>query len=443
MCAIAVGKSVGPMLEIMKHRGPDGMGIVKCGDLEFGMARLAIIDTHSEGLCPIEIDGRVLVFNGEIFNYIELRDELEKLGVRFRTESDSEVLLRAYIQWGFPFLDKLNGMFAFAIWDGDMVFCARDIAGEKPLYYSRGPFQLASEAKALNWKCLEFPPASYGIYKNGEFTIHRWWVLRKKMIERAPEDAERALETLLEDSVRLRTRSDVPYALYYSGGVDSSLIKTFHKFANHLTYEDVQYNQYDFLDVFEKISWHLDYPTSHFSPFALWKLAERARADGIKVVLTGDGADELFGGYVRYLPHTMNLEAQKRYPSYKRMFPSNGDANNLGWEEFNGNFRELLRNADRMSAAWGVENRSPFLDRRIIEFAFSLPPEMKISGLDTKKILNSILRRRNPKYKEIEKCGLFVTVNKWLGVSDLLDKTAYQGLQQKHHETFRRHTSIS
>ena len=148
----------------------------------------------------------------------------------------------------------------------------------------------------------------------------------------------------------------------------------------------------------------------------------------MKVVLSGEGADELFGGYVRYTPNALNYEAQKRFPSYKGMFPYKGD---LGWEDFNNKMRGLLRMGDRMASAHGIENRCPFLDRRIIEFAFSLPPELKACGFDTKIILRRILARRKPEYKEIEKVGLYCSVNKWLGVDDKLDKKVYLEKQEE------------
>lgn len=411
MCSIAGAESgVRQMLQTMKHRAPDDEGVVNIGKYEIGMGRLAVIDLRSGGLCPFQDDEITLAFNGEIYNYIELREELRD-SYEFKTDSDTEVLAAAYRKWGIGCLDKLNGMFAFAIFDGEQIVLARDIAGEKPLYYDTNPFRFASEAKALNWRCKSLPPASYLVYKNGAVRIQRWWeppVNAKLNLDRAEE----MLERLLEDSIKLRTRSDVPYGLYLSGGVDSTLISTFHKFDHTFTYTSDDSQKEEFLWVLPKIVWHLDYPVKSFSAFGLWKLAEQAHKAGVKVVLSGEGADELFGGYVRYLPNAFNYHARRDYPSYTGLFPYHGDE---GLAEFYGNLRELLRMGDRMAGAWGIENRCPFLDKRIIEFAHALPLDYKIEFLDTKIILNNILYKRKPDYKPIEKAGLFVPVNKWIG----------------------------
>ena len=244
------------------------------------------------------------------------------------------------------------------------------------------------------------------------------------------------LEWLLEDSVKLRTQADVKYALYYSGGIDSSLIDTLHNFDYKLTYVDENYKK-EFKKNFEKIVYHLDYPINSFSAFGLWKLAEMAKGQGIKVVLSGEGADELFGGYIRYMPDALNQQALLKFPSYSGMFPVKKKLEDWCMEEFNGNLRDLLRMGDRMSSAFGVENRCPYLDRRIIEFAFSLPFNMKVNGFETKYILRRILQKRNPQYQDIEKQGLFCSVNQWLGVQNKFDKVKYLKCQNKIWKSFQ------
>lgn len=407
------------MLQTMKHRAPDDKGFYKDDKFVMGMGRLSIIDLKSKNLCPYKEDNYILSFNGEIYNYIELRKELKSLGHKFKTQSDTEVLLKSYKQWGVKCLDRFNGMFAFAIYDGKKIFLARDIAGEKPLYYT-SPFQFASEAKVFK-RYKEFPPAHYGIYDFKTLKLKRYWNCPKRKINL--KTAEEELEWLLEDSIKLRTRSDVPYALYYSGGVDSTLISTFHKFQK-FTYKG---NKKEFLKDTKKIYYYLDYPIESFSPYGLWSLAKRA-SKKVKVVLSGEGADELFGGYIRYVKPEFNYQAQKEFPSYKEMFKPAKSVNQSCWEEFNGNMRELLRMGDRMSSAWGLENRCPFLDKRIIEFAFSLPNEMKIKGTETKIILKNILKKRM-RYKDIEKKGLYIPVNKWIGSKELYEKNDYLKFQ--------------
>ena len=440
MCSIAGSKTsdeVARMLGMMKHRAPDDEGIVNVGNMTMGMGRLSIIDLKSKGLCPYAEDGYALSFNGEIYNYLEIRKELAAKGWVFRTNSDTEVLLKSWREWGVKCLDKFNGMFAFAIYDGKKIFLARDIAGEKPLYYTAKPFRFASEAKALGFDCEEFPPASYGIYDFKNFVIKPYWTLKRRDIN--IKTAEEELEWLLEDSVKLRTRSDVPYGLYYSRGIDSSLLATFHDFRYKFTYRDADYAK-EFKKIFPKILWHLDYPIDSFSPFGLWKLAEMA-SQKVKVVLSGEGADELFGGYARYVLPEFNYQARKQFPSYPSMFQPAMSVQESGWNEFNGNLRKLLRMGDRVSSAFGLENRCPFLDRRIIEFAFSLPNELKINGVETKVILQNILKRRNPSYRPIEKKGLYCSVNKWIGSKNVFDKTDYMELQYRIAKTFKQEHS--
>ena len=430
MCSIAGGEiaDVPSMLEVMRHRSPNGSASFRDKKFRIGMGRLSIIDLESPGLTLFNEDGVYLAFNGEIYNYQELRKEI---GGAWKTNSDTEVLFRAYKKWGVKAVDKLNGMFAFAVYDGDKVFLARDIAGEKPLYYNEKPFAFASEAKALNFECKELPPAHYLIYDFKETKIKKWWNFEPKEIK----EIGNKLEWLLQDSVRLRTHAHVPYGLYFSSGVDSTLLSTFHEFEHKFTYPEGDFSE-EFKKVAPRIVWHLDFPVKSFSPFGLWKLAEMA-SKKVKVVLSGEGADELFGGYVRYLPDELNRQAQEKFPSYKSLFPYKKSVNEAGWEEFNGNMQELLRMGDRMSSAFGIENRCPFLDRRIIEFAFSLQNEEKVKGFEMKHILRKILRKRNPTYKEIEKKGFYIPVNKWIGSKQEFGKDDWLKYQENIFKKFK------
>ena len=431
MCSIAGSRTketTEKMLEIMKHRSPNGYKALEDKKFSLGMGRLAIVDLKSPDLFPFSENGLSLTFNGEIYNYVELKWHLQRRGHKLRTTSDTEVLFRAWQEWGVDMFAKLNGMFALAIYDGNKVILARDIAGEKPLYYQEKPFSFSSEAKALNFDCIEFPPAHYAVYDFKQITFHRYWKFTPKHI--FLKTATEELEALLEDAIKLRTRLEVPYGLYYSGGIDSSLIRTFHYFPKSYTYDDKPEFKEEFKELFPKILYHLDGPITSFSPFGLWKLAEQA-SKKVKVIISGEGADELFGGYARFILPQFQYQAQQDLPSYQKMFPNPKSVNEMGWEEFNGNLRELLRMGDRMAAAFGLENRCPFLDKRIIEFAFSLPENLKIQGTETKVILRRILEKRSPKYKHIEKAGLYVRVNEWLGEKDKYDKKTYLAYQNK------------
>ena len=483
MCSIAGSKNkiyVRKMLKTMKHRAPDDEGIIDDGRFAVGMGRLSIIDLLSSGLCPYEENGLVLAYNGEIYNYLELREELKKRGWRFRTNSDTEVLMKSFREWGVKMFDRLNGMFAFAIYDKrrQKLFLARDIAGEKPLYYyQKGEdFMFASEAKAFlkvadpgyrEGKFFEafqhcneetllsnvylLPAASYLTLdlKSMNRKIKPYWEFKPRVIN--PKTCEEELENLLEDSIKLRTRSDVPYGLYYSGGIDSSLISTFHNFRHKFYFDDGKNWREDFFQTIEKIVWHLDFPVGSLSAYPLWKLAQAAQRK-VKVVISGEGADEVFGGYVRYLPIAREWELRRQYPSYEylfnRHFPSyldgfakttarndnleyvkskikpyfemfNDPINAMGFADFKLVLPSLLQMGDRMAGAFGLENRCPFLDRRIIEFGFSLPPELKVNGLELKFLLRKILAKRGLSEPLIrEKKGLTILFNKWFNKND-------------------------
>lgn len=483
MCSIAGNSDrvqVKKMLKVMRHRAPDDEGIIDDGRFAIGMGRLSIIDLKSKNLCPHEEDGLVLSYNGEIYNYLELRQELKKRGWNFRTNSDTEVLLKCFREWGLKMFDRLNGMFAFAIYDKrkQELLLARDIAGEKPLYYYRwnGQFAFASEAKAfqaslnLTREPNEFleafqhcntstpfrevkllPAASFMTVdlKTNTSRIKPYWEFKPRDID--SKNCVEELESLLADAVKIRTRSDVPYALYYSGGIDSSLISILHNFRHKFYFDDLKNWKKDFFKKIDDIIWHLDFPVGSLSSYPLFKLAETASRK-VKVVISGEGADEIFGGYVRYLPVAREWELRRKFPSYNslfsRHFPTYLDGfahttarnenvafvktmlkpyfdmfsdpiNAMGFADFKLVLPSLLQMGDRMAAAFGLENRCPFLDRRIIEFGFSLPPEWKISGLELKVILRRVLAKRGllePLTKE--KKGLTIVFNKWLGKND-------------------------
>tara|TARA_B100001057_G_C22861639_1_gene954784 strand:+ start:2064 stop:3599 length:1536 start_codon:yes stop_codon:yes gene_type:complete len=494
MCSIAgitnrnSTKEVFTMLQSMFHRAPDDLGMFNDENISMGMGRLSIIDLKSKNLCPFKNEKIILSFNGEIYNYKEIRNELKKAGYKFKTSSDTEVLGNAWDKWGKKLFTKIKGMFVFAIYEKKTkkLFIARDIPGEKPLYYLRKNNNLyfASEAKALKkilnlkkiksdffetfqhcsdqtlWKDVYQLPAAHYIEYNltsKKFSIIEYWKIKKKKINQ--KTAQEELEYLLKKSINLCTQADVDYGLYYSKGVDSTLLTTFHSFKNKFYFNDKSNYEKDFRKTIKKIAYHLDFPVGSFSSYPLWKLAERAKKNNVKVILSGEGADEIFTGYARYMPIYMQWKLNKRYPSYEylmskfynsyhegyakltsrndenldlikktmknyfEMFDNPVDA--MCYFDFKVIMPSLLQMGDRMSAAFGVENRCPFLDRDIIEFGFNLDVEQKINFEQQKLILRNILKKRlNSKYSEIEKKGLTIKFNNWFKVKSW-DRSKY------------------
>jgi asparagine synthase (glutamine-hydrolysing) len=253
MCSIAGitndrTNSVSSMLKTMIHRSPDEIGFYKNENISIGMGRLSILDLKSKNLCPFETKKLVLSFNGEIYNYKDLRNILKKIGYKFYTSSDTEVLAYAWEEWGTKSFDKIKGMFAFAIYDKtkNCLYLARDIPGEKPLYYSNKNNKLyfASEAKAIKeilntkkikdkffetfqhclnttlWKDIyQVPAAHYVKYdiRSKKFSVTEYWKLKKRKIYK--KDASQELEHLIEKSVKLCTQADVNYGIYSSKGI--------------------------------------------------------------------------------------------------------------------------------------------------------------------------------------------------------------------------------
>jgi len=352
------------MVAIIRHRGPDEFGAYFDGKCALGQARLSIIDLSTGSQPLANEDNTVWVtFNGEIYNYVELRPQLEKLGHRFRTQSDTEVIVHAYEQWGVDCLQYFNGQFAFVIYDkkNDSLLAARDRMGIRPLFYTthNGRFYFASEIKAIfcdeniprkidftgldeifTWwttapprtafeNICELEAGTYLKVKNGLIRNGRYWQMR------FPETFDRArsidswaeeLHALLVDSVRLRLRADVPVGAYLSGGLDSSVttalikhftdtrVETFSIAFHDKAYDESEYqlqmatylgtNHHkvacDYRDIaenFPRVIWHTERPIVRTAPTPLYMLSRLVRENNFKVVLTGEGSDEILGGY--------------------------------------------------------------------------------------------------------------------------------------------------
>ena len=380
MCGIAgfINTSIKPVAErealldamcrIITHRGPDEQGMMVDDQAALGMRRLSIIDLKT-GQQPIydESGNQVIVFNGEIYNFRELKTELEKLGHRFKTNSDTETIVHAYEEFGADCLERLRGMFAFAIWDKAKkeLFIARDRVGKKPLYYSvldGGEIVFGSELKVLlihggikreidlaamdaylsfgyvpdpmcifkNVRKLE--PGHYLTWREGKVETHGYWDFdyseRPASSGRKEEDYIEELRELITDAVNVRLISEVPLGAFLSGGVDSSAVvgnmarlsnqpvKTFSIGFNEDSFNELKYARIaaehfgtehhefivtpDLCDVVDELVGHFDEPFADSSALPTYMVSKMAR-EYVTVVLSGDGGDELFAGYTRYV----------------------------------------------------------------------------------------------------------------------------------------------
>jgi asparagine synthase (glutamine-hydrolysing) len=348
------------MLAMIRHRGPDQFGIYLDEQVGLGSARLSIIDL-SKGQQPIgNEDGTLwIVFNGEIFNYLELRPELQARGHRFATETDTEVLLHLYEEYGPACLSRLNGQFAFAIWNSreKSLFLGRDRLGVRPLYYTQtdGALIFGSEMKAVlsdprvsaeidpvaldqvftYWSAIaprtifrglnELLPGHYLLANPGGITVTKYWQLNFEPQSYSAADCLDEFRALLTDAARIRLRADVPVGAYLSGGLDSSIIAALIRHAgNHLdtfsiSFSDPRFDESpyqrqmaDFLgtehqvvyathadigQVFPEVIWHTETPLLRTAPAPMFLLSKLVRDSRFKVVLTGEGADEFLGGY--------------------------------------------------------------------------------------------------------------------------------------------------
>jgi len=353
------------MIGRLRHRGPDGNGFFLDGPAGLAHARLSIIDIEG-GQQPIPNEDETVwvVFNGEIFNYIELRNELESQGHRFRTHSDTEVIVHLYEQHGDAFVDHLNGQFAIALWDKckQQLILARDRTGIRPLFYTEagGRLIFASEVKAIFainevtraidplaldqictfWSPLpprtafagisSLPPGHLMVVSNGALRIRRYWDWEFPSIDTASvrneDDYAEELRELLIDSIGLQLRADVPVGAYLSGGLDSSIISSvIRSFSDtplrtfSLTFDDAEFDESahqqemvrylgtdhtsvrcsraEIAGAFARTVFHAESPMVRTAPAPLLLLSGHVHASGYKVVLTGEGADEVFGGY--------------------------------------------------------------------------------------------------------------------------------------------------
>jgi asparagine synthase (glutamine-hydrolysing) len=526
----------------LAHRGPDGSGVYRHGGVGFVHTRLSIIDVGG-GKQPLSNeDGSVwITFNGEIYNYRELRGELIARGHQFRTQSDTEVLVHLYEEEGTAMVHRLHGMFAFAIHDQreDIVFLARDHFGIKPLFYAvaDGTMAFGSEIKAvlaafsakagttteavqeyLLFRAIgddrtffrdvkRLRPGSSAVWKQGRLTTLRYWSPPAPVPDEAMTlgSAVDRLETWLEEAVRSQMMSDVPLGTFCSGGVDSGL--TSHYAARHASghlhtfsvgFKEAAWDESAlardtakrigsehhvfwadpeaFLAALPDLIWNHDEPLGHANSVLIALLSRYAR-QYVTVVLTGEGSDELFGGYPRH--HVVGLAARLRaLPDFAErlvrlsfahfggrkgrliantsevsaleaivlnssmlprplvsaltgndcatvIYQRLGEAERLSVPEdpvasisrYDQRYYlpALLDRMDRMTMAHGLEGRVPFLDVRLAEWASTVPSRLKLGVLENKRVVKALADRHlSPKVVRGPKSGFGVPFGDWL-----------------------------
>jgi len=507
-------KIVSKMLDTISYRGPDQKGFQTYNDTTMGMVRLSIIDSSDHDIPVVDHSGNyVIAYNGEIYNHDSIKKSLQS-SYNFKTSSDTETALVSYIINGINSFSEHNGMYAFSIYDKQKkeTIIVRDKSGEKPLYYTQGKdfFAYASEMKcllslvepkfndkAISYEAYEFTvgketlfkdiyqlePGEYIKVKDGNYQIHNYWKIWDNIIQ-IPDNEEKIisdLSELVEDSILLRTKNAAhQYSAFISGGVDSSLIACIAKpdylYTAHYNYSDFDELDYaklvakqinkeliivsptkeDFIRTRENIAYHLDTPCT-WTSFTLWMLLERAKKDGVKIVMSGEGADEMFAGYHRYhlLHHDEqihNLEAMKQYSyligkyhgsassRYAKLVnrcenPYNEKVNRyldetigkysekmsedivhfMGLNDFYSTMQVLLQMSDRLNMAHSIENRSPFLDHRLVQYAFSLQSKYKIKNGITKWVLKEVSKKFIPNEisNRTDKRGFAAPINRW------------------------------
>lgn len=433
VCVFGLNSSVNELrpriLEMSKkirHRGPDWSGVYSDDKVVFAHERLAIVDPKSGGQ-PLYSEDRELILaaNGEIYNHQELRKEVE--GYRFQTESDCEVILALYKKKGIRFIEELNGIFAFAIYDkvNDSYFIARDHIGIIPLYIGwdrSGNFYAASELKALEGVCnkiQEFLPGHYLYSKEGQ-ELKQWYKRDWTDYESVKDNSSdiELLKSSLESAVHRQLMSDVPYGVLLSGGLDSSIISAItkkysakriesgdrqqawypqlHSFAIGLSgspdleasrkvaehigsvHHEINFTIQEGLDAIKDVIYHLETydVTTVRASTPMYLLARVIKSMGIKMVLSGEGADEIFGGYLYF----------HKAPDAKSFHDET--IRKLGKLHL----YDCLR-ANKSLASWGIEGRVPFLDKEFMDVAMRLNPKDKMADSGSGKMEKWILRK--------------------------------------------------
>lgn len=433
VCVFGLNSSVNELrpriLEMSKkirHRGPDWSGVYSDDKVVFAHERLAIVDPKSGGQ-PLYSEDRELILaaNGEIYNHQELRKEVE--GYRFQTESDCEVILALYKKKGIRFIEELNGIFAFALYDkvNDSYFIARDHIGIIPLYIGwdrSGNFYAASELKALEGVCnkiQEFLPGHYLYSKEGQ-ELKQWYKRDWTDYESVKDNSSdiELLKSSLESAVHRQLMSDVPYGVLLSGGLDSSIISAItkkysakriesgdkqqawypqlHSFAIGLSgspdleasrkvaehigsvHHEINFTIQEGLDAIKDVIYHLETydVTTVRASTPMYLLARVIKSMGIKMVLSGEGADEIFGGYLYF----------HKAPDAKSFHDET--IRKLGKLHL----YDCLR-ANKSLASWGIEGRVPFLDKEFMDVAMRLNPKDKMADSGSGKMEKWILRK--------------------------------------------------
>ncbi len=545
------------MASVLQHRGPDDHGAFVNGHVGLGHQRLSIIDISSAGHQPMtnEDESIWIIFNGEIYNFEDIRKELIAKGHSFKSHTDTETILHLYEEEGTHCLHKLRGMFAFAIWDSrtQQLFLARDRVGKKPLVYAiaDGALLFASEIKSilqdptvtaqvdgealhhyLTYQYVpspstmfrgisKLPPAHYLVLQRGTITLNSYWTIsyaQKLKLPRLTDYTDSFME-LFTEAVKLRLRSDVPLGAFLSGGIDSSAtvavmsqlmncpVKTF-----SIGFEEPEYNETNYaalvakkfqtehtefivrpdaISILPKLVWHYNEPFADPSAIPTYYVAQLTR-EHVTVALNGDGGDESFAGYDRYLadrlagyyekipsvvreniikkllnmlPHQENRRsfsrrlkrfinaisegAERRYvrwlcyfdnemkadlytPAFLEKVSSVDSVNlivSLYARSDAASFLDktlfvdvmsylpddLLVKVDIAAMAHSLEARSPFLDHKLMEFAASLPPHLKLRGVQSKYLLKKAFAHLLPDevlYRK--KMGFGVPLDRWL-----------------------------
>lgn len=534
-------KIIHDMADMIKHRGPDGEGYFIDDNCALAHRRLSIIDLSTGGQPMYNEDkSMVIVFNGEIYNYIELKDQLKKAGHKFKNKSDTEVLIHGYEEWGTELTHHLRGMFAFAIWDSNKkeMFMARDGWGIKPLYYCQfnGTFMFGSEIKAflanpdftkvLNkdimsaYLCFNSTPTTEtffkGVYrlepghqllfKNGKFKITRFFHLEFESEDKPMGEIVEDIKKVMKDSVEHHEISDVEVGSFLSSGVDSSYIvslarpdRTYTVGYDNPKYDEISYakdltkklgikntskkiNKEEYIKAFPKIMYYMDEPLADPAAIALYFVSEIASKD-VKVVLSGEGADELFAGYNTYkeeidqawymkIPYFIrhaasmfvSLFADKRGFNFIYRRGQKLENYNIGlgrvfrdkeamslvkaknqiktkdivkdiYADYKDNdslekrqaidfyfwlVKDFLHAVDRNTMMFGLEARTPFLDTEVYNVARHLPDYAKINKKTTKVALREAAKSVIPtEAYKKKKLGFPVPLREWIREDDL------------------------